>query len=107
MSFVLARPGKRLTRIDGLTIPIALAGGMDPADIVGASVEITSSTPVNTVSFHANSAGGPNDREINTADDPNAITLVTVGSNLELRLGTDASIAVIPEGPLVLPLLGS
>ena len=80
------------TRIDGLTIPITLAGGLDADDIVGASVEITSSTPVNTVSFHANSAGGANDREINTADDANAIQLITVVNSRELRLGTHANI---------------
>ena len=85
-------PVARPTLIDGLTIPITLSGGMDPADIAGASVEITSSTPVNTVSFGSNSAGSTNDREINTADDPNAIQLVTVGSDRELRLGTAASI---------------
>ena len=85
-------PAARPMLIDGLTIPITLGGGMDPADIAGASVEITSSTPVNTVSFSTNSAGSTGDREINTADDPNAIQLTTVGSNRELRLGTAASI---------------
>ena len=74
----------RATRIDGLALSISLGGGMDAGDIAGAALVITSSEPANTTVFSATVGG---DREINTADDPNYLKLVTVGSGLELRVG--------------------
>ena len=74
----------RPTRIDGLTLSISLGGGMDVGDIAGATLVVASSEPANTTVFSATVGG---DREINTADDPNFLKLVTAGSGLELRAG--------------------
>ena len=88
-------PNLRPTRIDGLTIPIVLANGMDPSDIAGASLEILSSLPDNLIQFSPTVGG---DREINTSADPAYITLTTDGNDLVLRAGFDASVGTANDG---------
>ena len=87
-------PNLRPTQIDGLTIPITLANGMDPADIAGASLEILSSLPDNLIQFSATVGG---DREVNTSENPTFVTLAQVGNDLELRVGLDAGSVGTPD----------